>query len=257
MKIKVSITILIQLFVLHCSTTQKRNLQPEGYFFDESKIFESEFKKELSDILYYHEKNHSVQIVIHSTNSLNGSTIEEYSLNFANEIEVGHKYLNNGALITIAPNDRKVRIEIGSGLEWVISDNYAKEIVKEIIPYLKEKDYKKGIRLCIDTIITRSKKVSWKIENKTSDRFYKDDLFKIFQFKAKFISEEMTKEKIENENQNKHHLIFETKTADHIRIFTSIHNQYQLEFLKSNDFPLITARLINLNPLTFQLLDFD
>ncbi|TGK64160.1 TPM domain-containing protein [Leptospira kanakyensis] len=257
MKLTAYITILIHLLVLQCSTKQIKILQPEGYFFDESNIFQTEFKKEISDILDNHEKSHGVQIVVHSTNSLNGLSLEEYSLNFANQIKVGQKYLNNGALITIAPNDRKVRIEIGSGLEWIISDNYSKEIVKEMIPFLRIKEYEKGIRLSIEKIISKSSKVSWKIENKTANRFNKNDLYKVFQFKAKFISEELTSEKIENENQNKYHLMFEFKKDDSFRIFTTIHNQYQLEFLKTNDFPLITGRLINLDPLTFQLLDFD
>ncbi|MDF3821882.1 TPM domain-containing protein [Leptospira sp. 96542] len=257
MKIKACITILIQIFILNCSTTQKRILQPEGYFFDDSKIFETQFKKEFSDILYNHENKHTVQIVVHSTNSLNGLSIEEYSLNFANDIKIGQKYLNNGALITIAPNDRKVRIEIGSGLEWIFSDNYTKEIVNDIIPYLKKKEYEKGISLCVDRIISKSSKVSWKIEDKTTDRFNKNDLYKIFQFKAKFISEELTKDKIENENQDAHHLLFENENAISLRIFTTIHNDYQLEFLKSNNSPLITARLISLKPLSFQLLDFN
>ena len=65
-------------------------------------------------------------------------SIEEYSIKLAEQWKVGNADLDNGAIIVLAVKDRKVRIEVGSGLEGEITDSEAGRIIDEaMIPYLK------------------------------------------------------------------------------------------------------------------------
>jgi uncharacterized protein len=73
------------------------------------------------------------QIVVHVTPSLEGLTIEDYSIQVAEAWKVGQKGLDNGVILTIAPSQRELRIEVGYGLEGVLPDAIASRIVHEVI----------------------------------------------------------------------------------------------------------------------------
>ena len=83
---------------------------------------------------------------MHITPSLEGLEIEEYSMAVAEVWKVGHKGLDNGVILTVAPNERKVRIEVGYGLEGVIPDAIASRIVRDtILPEFRSGDFEAGI----------------------------------------------------------------------------------------------------------------
>lgn len=103
-------------------------------------------------LAYETERGH--QVVVHITPSLEGLEIEEYSIQLAEEWKVGHKGLDNGVILTIAPNERKLRIEVGYGLEGVIPDAVAKRIIEEVItPEFKAGDFRTGIFLGVQHIL--------------------------------------------------------------------------------------------------------
>jgi uncharacterized protein len=86
------------------------------------------------------------QMVVVTTTDLKGREIADYSLDLANAWAVGDKDRNDGVLLLIAPNERKVRIEIGLGLEKVLSDELcASIIVNDIVPDFKAGDFEHGI----------------------------------------------------------------------------------------------------------------
>jgi uncharacterized protein len=79
--------------------------------------------------------------------SLDGMTIEEYANRLFAAWRIGKKAHNNGVLFLVAPADRKVRIEVGYGLEPVLPDGLAGEIIRaNVLPRFKEGDYTRGIR---------------------------------------------------------------------------------------------------------------
>jgi uncharacterized protein len=81
-------------------------------------------------------------------------TIEQYSIRVADEWKLGRKGVDDGALLVIAKNDRKLRIEVGRGLEGAIPDAIAKRIVSDIIaPRFKEGDFYGGIVAGTDRIL--------------------------------------------------------------------------------------------------------
>ena len=81
-------------------------------------------------------------------------TIEQYSIRVAEAWKIGRKKIDDGALLVIAKNDRKLRIEVGYGLEGALNDVTAKRIIDEIItPKFRSGDFAGGISEGVDRII--------------------------------------------------------------------------------------------------------
>ncbi|MBW8902853.1 MAG: YgcG family protein [Bradyrhizobium sp.] len=81
-------------------------------------------------------------------------SIEQYSLRVAEDWKIGRKRLDDGALLVIAKNDRKLRIEVGYGLEGALNDVTSKRIIDEIItPRFRNGDFAGGISAGVDQII--------------------------------------------------------------------------------------------------------
>jgi uncharacterized protein len=79
------------------------------------------------------ERSTGHQVVVHVTPSLEGLEIEDYSIQTAEAWKIGQKNLDNGVILTVAPNERRVRIEVGYGLEGVLPDALAARIVRDTI----------------------------------------------------------------------------------------------------------------------------
>ncbi len=96
----------------------------------------------------------SSAIVIITVPDLQGYDIAEVSLKYLREWGIGTKEKNNGVLILVSKAERKARIETGSGMEGVIPDILAKQIIDDrMVPYFKENDYYRGFDNAVDAII--------------------------------------------------------------------------------------------------------
>ena len=81
-------------------------------------------------------------------------TIEQYSIRVAEAWKIGRKKIDDGALLVVAKNDRKLRIEVGYGLEGALTDVTSRRIIDEIItPKFKNGDFAGGISAGVDRII--------------------------------------------------------------------------------------------------------
>lgn len=90
-------------------------------------------------------KSHLV-FVVETLNTLNGQSIESYSLNRANQLGVGDKTLNNGVLIVVSKDDRKVRFQLGRGVSEKVSDPAMQNIVNNVVvPQFKNGNYYQGV----------------------------------------------------------------------------------------------------------------
>lgn len=104
------------------------------------------------------DKQTSTQIVVYMINSLDGESIEDVSHTIAEKNKIGQKGKDNGVLVLIAKNDRKLRIEVGYGLEGVLTDAYTTQIrTKEMNPYFKEGKFYEGINRGVDAIMAVTK----------------------------------------------------------------------------------------------------
>jgi uncharacterized protein len=88
-----------------------------------------------------------------TTPSLEGLAIEDYSLRVAEAWKIGHKGLDNGVILTVAPSERAVRIEVGYGLEGVLPDAICARIIREqITPQFRAGQMEAGIVAGVDAI---------------------------------------------------------------------------------------------------------
>ncbi len=101
------------------------------------------------------EDKSGIQLVVATVPSLGGQEIEPYANDLARKWALGQKQKDNGVLLLIAPNEHKVRIETGYGLEATLTDALSKVIIANaIVPRFKAKDYSGGIERGVDDIVT-------------------------------------------------------------------------------------------------------
>lgn len=109
---------------------------------------------DLENQLKDHEIKTSNQVAVLTVSSLEGGSLEEFSLRVAESWRLGQKEKDNGALLLIAKEDRKLRIEVGDGLEGVLTDARSSQIIRhEIVPHFKNGDYDGGVRAGVAAIL--------------------------------------------------------------------------------------------------------
>lgn len=109
--------------------------------------------KILKQKLAYLEQTKGSQLVVKIVSTTHPYTIEQYALAAAHGV-VGRKGVDDGALLLIAKDDRKLRIEVGYGLEGAIPDAYAKRIINQIItPQFRSGNFYSGISAGVDALV--------------------------------------------------------------------------------------------------------
>jgi len=122
---------------------------------DNAQILSENTRKSLGETLKEHEMKTTNQIVILTVNSLEGENIEDYANNVFNEWKLGQKDKDNGILIVVVPDERRMRIEVGYGLEGSLPDLMAGRIINNIItPRFREEDFDGGITEGVQAVIS-------------------------------------------------------------------------------------------------------
>ena len=125
-----------------------------GRVVDEAGILDPATKAALERKLADFETRTTGQLVVVVLKSLRGTTIEDYGYQLGRHWQIGRKEKNTGALLIVAPNERKVRIEVGYGFEGTLTDAVSKLIIENsIVPRLRANDYAGGIVRGVDDII--------------------------------------------------------------------------------------------------------
>lgn len=144
------------LFTLFVVTLFANPTFPEltGRVVDNAQILSNDEENKLASILKIHEDKTSNQIVILTLNSLDGYDIADYGYQLGRHWEIGQKDKNNGVLLIISMDEKKLRIEVGYGLEGVLPDKTAHEIIEYILkPEFRQGNFYKGINKSTNTII--------------------------------------------------------------------------------------------------------
>ncbi|MBX2895557.1 MAG: TPM domain-containing protein [Cyclobacteriaceae bacterium] len=120
---------------------------------DDAQVIKHETIEALEAQLKAYEDSTSNQIAILTVSSLDGETIEEYSLRVAEKWKLGQQDKDNGVLLLIAVDDHKMRIEVGHGLEGVLTDALCNRIIRnEMAPAFRRADFDGGITAAITAI---------------------------------------------------------------------------------------------------------
>jgi uncharacterized protein len=124
----------------------KMPARPHGWVSDFAGILSDQAKSQLTALIAETEKTNGAEIAVVTVTSLEGMSVEEYAVRLFKAWGIGKKGKDNGVLLLVAPNERKVRIEVGYGLEPIITDGRAGEIIREtILPFFKAGDYNQGV----------------------------------------------------------------------------------------------------------------
>jgi uncharacterized protein len=100
------------------------------------------------------EQRKGSQVAVLMVPTTQPETIEQYSIKVAEAWKIGRKKIDDGALLVVAKNDRKLRIEVGYGLEGALNDVTAKRIIDEIItPKFRNGDFAGGVADGVDRIV--------------------------------------------------------------------------------------------------------
>lgn len=114
---------------------------------DYGDMISAQVRAELEAELANFERTDSTQVVVLTVPSLEGDTIEDFSIRVGDAWKIGQKGKDNGVLFIVAKTDRKMRIEVGSGLQGVLTDLLAGRIIDTVVkPRFRENRFDEGFR---------------------------------------------------------------------------------------------------------------
>jgi len=154
---KKSITFLFILFSMFiCAQTPSIPEKTNKYINDYANVIPDEKENDLALICKQAELKSSAQIVVVTTNAVpKDYPIETYSIDLANSWGIGQKGVNNGLLILICPENHKSRIEVGYGLEGILTDVQTSRMQTEYFkPNFRKGDFFTGIQQCLSSIVS-------------------------------------------------------------------------------------------------------
>jgi uncharacterized protein len=127
-----------------------------GRVVDQADLLNPQQEQQLSQRLEALQRASSRQLVVATVSSLQDLPIEDYGYQLGRAWGIGQQGANNGIILLVAPNERKVRIEVGYGLEGIVTDALSSQIVNEqVLPHFRTNppDYAGGILAGADALI--------------------------------------------------------------------------------------------------------
>jgi uncharacterized protein len=143
------------IFLLWAPSLSALEVPPlKGRVNDYAGMLSTATRQQLESSLRDLEQTDSTQIVVLTIPSLEGEVIEEFSIKVADQWKIGQKGFDNGAILLIAQKDRKLRIEVGYGLEGSLTDLMAGRIIRDVIvPQFKAGRFDQGVIDGVQAII--------------------------------------------------------------------------------------------------------
>jgi uncharacterized protein len=121
---------------------------------DQANILSPAFESEIDQFLKLYEDSTSNQIAILTLSTLGDVPVEDYTFRVAEKLKLGTKEKDNGALLFISKEDRKIRIEVGEGLEGVLPDAVCNQIIRnEMAPNFRQENYEAGVRAAVAAMV--------------------------------------------------------------------------------------------------------
>lgn len=146
-------------YLLLLSTIVVAHAQPQfplltGRVVDNANLLSANTRSQLNSLLAEHEQQTSNQIVVVTLPSLNGYEISDYSYQLGRHWQIGQAGKDNGVLLVVAKQERKIRIEVGYGLEGALTDALSSQIIRnDITPLFKQGSFDAGINAGAQAIV--------------------------------------------------------------------------------------------------------
>jgi uncharacterized protein len=125
-----------------------------GRVVDDAEVISAPARNRLNAALKAHEQRTTNQIAVLTVPTIRGESIEEYALKVFEQWKLGRQDKDNGVLVVVVPNDRKMRIEVGYGLEGTLTDVATARIIRNVMtPHFKAADFDRGIEEGVSAIV--------------------------------------------------------------------------------------------------------
>lgn len=150
---------LLIAFALSVSTFalgQQKAIPPHNgqWVHDEAHVLSANDVAQLEYVLKHERDSTSNQIAVLIVNSMEGDDIDSYANRVFNEWKLGNEKKDNGVLFLIAIQDKRMRIEVGAGLEGVLTDAQSSRINRnQVAPFFRQGDYAGGVKAAVVAII--------------------------------------------------------------------------------------------------------
>ena len=153
------VRLLSALSALACApilTFAALSYQPQGFVSDFAGVLSADERSQLESKLSQFEATHGAEISVAIIPSLVGNTVENVAVELFEQWGIGKKGKDNGLLLLVAQEDRELRIEVGYGLEGVVTDLFANRVISQVIvPEFKAGNFGGGITKGMDTLIAK------------------------------------------------------------------------------------------------------
>ncbi|PZT96825.1 MAG: methanol dehydrogenase [Brevundimonas sp.] len=149
--------VVVLLFAVPALAQSKIAFPPlTGRVVDQAGLLDPATEQALTEKLTALEAATSDQLVVVTVSSLQDQEIEDYGYQLGRAWGIGQKENDNGALLIVAPNEQKVRVEVGYGLEPILTDAFSSQVIRnDILPSFREGDYSTGVVKGVDALIAQ------------------------------------------------------------------------------------------------------
>lgn len=153
------LVVLISITIAFVGCSSKESIKvPEVkqdiYVYDQDDCINDEIEVEINFKIKELEEKTEAEFAVVSISSLNGYTIEEYANELFNSLGIGKEGTDNGVLLLFSKSDKRVRLEIGRGLEGCLNDAKCGRILDDyFVPYREEGDYTEATRATVVAVL--------------------------------------------------------------------------------------------------------
>ena len=132
--------------IIPCGAQEVRFPAPKGFVNDYANVLSSDTKFKLESFLTEFEQKTGAEIAVVTVSTTSPLTIEQYAVELFQKWGIGKRGEDNGILLLVSSGDRKVRIEVGYGLEGAVTDLQSKVIIEDlVVPNFKQGNYDQGV----------------------------------------------------------------------------------------------------------------
>lgn len=146
-RLRVCLAIVLLLLGIAATAESVSELKPTGYVNDFAHVLDPQRTSQIEDLCTQVDQKAHAQIALVTINTLDGSDIESYAVDLFHKWGIGAKSTDRGVLILYAIKDHQARIEVGYGLEPILTDGKVGSFQREAIPLMRSGDYSQALLL--------------------------------------------------------------------------------------------------------------
>jgi uncharacterized protein len=154
---------LVSVLLASLTAKAQKDVKPPEYVNDFAEVLSSSTKDQLTALCAEVDETTHAQIAISTVKSLDGRSIEDFSIDLAAQRGVGPKESERGVLILLVVDDRLYRFEVGTGLEEILPGDKTSSFGREAMPYLRQSNYDAALLLMarrVAEVIARDRGIS-------------------------------------------------------------------------------------------------